>query len=124
MRRPTPAASAALLFFYWSFPALGRRIVAGLRFDPAFARFLLPERRLGLEVVHDELARGEGLAAMGARHGDEDDLIGGLELAVAVHDGAVDHLPARGGLLDDFANRPFGHPGIVLERHRNFAHQP
>src|SRR2546422_1025130 len=77
----------------------------GFRLDPAraFRRVLLfPERGARLEVIHDELARGEGIAAVSASHRDEHDLVVRLEIAVAMDHRAVDHLPAGTRFLGNF----------------------
>src|SRR5271165_578563 len=95
--------------------------VARARLDPALAilRLLfLPEWRAGLEIVHDELAGGKGLAAVRAGHDDEHDLLGGLELADAVDDEHVVHAPACPGLVDDVVERLLGHARIVFQRER------
>src|SRR5437763_9778458 len=66
-----------------AFPARGRLVVAGSRIDPSCALrrlFLFPERRFGFQIIDDEAAGVERLAAMRARHGDEHDLVGGMEL--------------------------------------------
>src|SRR5688572_16512252 len=83
---------------------------------------LLPEWRLGLQVVHDELAGGEGIAAMAARHRHQHDLVVGLQVAVAVDHGVIHDLPLRARLLDDLLDRVLGHAGVMLQRHRHFAH--
>src|SRR5688572_7363145 len=82
----------------------------------------LPERGLGLEVIHDELAGGEGIAAMAARHRHQHDLVVGLQVAVAVDHGVIHDLPLRARLLDDLLDRVLGHAGVMLQRHRHFAH--
>src|SRR5690606_27317596 len=59
-------------------PALGGRIVGVARIDPAraFGGFLaLPERRAGLEEVHDELAGGKGVTAVRTGNTHEHDLV-------------------------------------------------
>src|SRR6185436_13988604 len=115
-------------------PARGGFVVACPRLHPACAfrgLFLLPERRTGLEVVHDEFAGIEGVAAMPARDDHEHDPVGRHELADAMDHRAIDHVPARPGFLDDLGDRALGHSGIVLERHRthgcvfvDIAHKP
>src|SRR5262245_3935229 len=105
-------------------PALGGLVVGLARVDPARAvRVVLffPERRLRLEVVHDELAGGERIAAMAARDRHQHDLVVRLQLAVAVDHGVVHDLPARARLFDDLLDRVFGHARVVLERHRIIA---
>src|SRR5262249_61613115 len=102
-------------------PALRGLVIRRPRLDPARALrrlLLLPERRAGLEVVHDELARGKGLAAVRAGDDDQHDLVGRLELADAVDDEHVHHLPALLRLVDDFRDRLLGHARVVLEGHR------
>jgi hypothetical protein len=59
---------------------------------------------------------------MGARDGDQDDLVRGLQLAVAVDHDTVDHLPAALRFLDYFSYGSLGHAGIVLECHAHVAH--
>ncbi len=53
------------------------------------------------------------------RPGDDDqnDLVGRLQLADAVDDEHVHHVPAVLRLGDDVLERPLGHAGIVLEGH-------
>src|SRR4030095_9719206 len=73
-------------------PARGGFVVASPRLDPGCGGrrlFLFPERPSALEVVHDELARGEGLAAMRARHADQHDLVGGLQFTDAMDDECI-----------------------------------
>src|SRR5439155_25977130 len=101
-------------------PALRGLVVGGSRFDPARSLrsfFFLPERRAGLEVVHDEFAGREGLAAMGAGDHYEHDLIGGFQLADAVNHEHFHHVPAGFRFGDDLFERLLGHAGIVLQRH-------
>src|SRR5262249_32499815 len=94
--------------------------VAFLRLDPARAvgrLLLLPERSARLQVIHQEFAGSEGVAAVRARHDDEHDRVRGLELAVAMDHRAIDDLPAAARFFDDLGERFLGHAGIVLERH-------
>src|SRR5690606_24254391 len=85
----SPHCSASSSIMGWLLallPALGGGVVGLAGIDPARAlgRFLaLPERRAGLEEVHDELAGGEGLAAMRAGHCHEHDLLARFETAEA-----------------------------------------
>src|SRR5581483_289294 len=70
-------------------PALSGEIVAVARLDPTIAlagALLLPERRLGLQVVHDELARAEGLAAVRTGHHNQHDLIERAQRTDAMND--------------------------------------
>ena len=62
---------------------------------------LLPERRLGLQVIHDELAGGERIAPVRARDRHQHDLVARLEVAVAVDHDVVEDLPLRARLFDD-----------------------
>ena len=56
---------------------------------------------------------------MCARHNDEHDLVGGTQLADTMdHEGVVD-IEAPSRFRDDRFERPFGHPRIVLEGHRD-----
>ena len=64
-----------------SLPARRSAVVGFTRIDPARAfrgDFTFSERRLGLQVIYDELAGGEGFAAMRAGHGDQHDLVARL----------------------------------------------
>src|SRR5437762_26523 len=100
-------------------PACRFFVVARARLHPALAGgrvLLFPERRARLQVVHDELARREGVAAMCAGDGYQDDLIGRLELADAVDHQRVVDVPARFRLVDDCRQRLLGHARIMLER--------
>src|SRR5689334_7886883 len=85
--------------------------------------FLLPEGGARFQVIHDELARREGVAAMRARYGDEHDLLARCEIAVAVDHRAIEDVPAAASLLDDRRDGALGHARIVLERHPHLAHQ-
>src|SRR3954465_12098670 len=99
------------------FPALGGFVVRRAGLDPgcaAGALLLLPEGRAGLEVVHDELAGGEGVAAVRARHGHHDNLLVRLERPMAMDHRAVHYLPAPARLLDDLGNRALGHARVML----------
>ena len=96
-------------------------VVAHARVDPAraFGRLLLfPERRARLEIVHDEAAGIEGVAAMGARHRDQHDLVGRPHVADAMDHQRIDDIEALARLVDDRLQRLFRHAGIVLEGHR------
>src|SRR6185437_5379073 len=58
-------------------PTGQRRVVGNAGVDPSrtrWRRLLLPERRLGLQVVHQEFTRLKGLAAMRRGDRDKDDL--------------------------------------------------
>src|SRR6185295_6914708 len=114
------------LFLGGCIPAPRRVVVRALRLDPIrsfVAVLLLPERRARLEVVHDEFAGRERIAAVRARHRDEHDLIARLQLAVAMDHARVAYLPARFRFLHDLRDLALGHPGVVLEGHGDLAHQ-
>src|SRR4030095_16657901 len=105
-------------------PTLGRDIVRRPGFYPTRPRaalFFLPERRARLEIVHDELAGCERIAAVRARHDYEDDLVGGLEKAHPVYDERVVNAPAAFGLPHYLLDGPLRHSRIVLEAH--FCHR-
>jgi DNA-binding MarR family transcriptional regulator len=80
-------------------PARQRGVVRHARIHPAraFRRLLLfPERRLGLEVVHQEFAGLKALAPVGAGDGHQHDLVQRLQQPDAVdHAGAKDVKAAR-----------------------------
>src|SRR6266704_2153282 len=79
-------------------PACRFFVVARACLDPAFAGgcvLFLPEWRACLQIVHDELARGERVAAMRAGDDHQHDLIGRLQLADAVDDRRVVDAPTR-----------------------------
>src|SRR5260221_1894270 len=101
-------------------PALRGFVVGSSRLDPARALrgfFLFPERRAGLEIIHDELASGKGFAAVRSGDDDEHDLVGGLQLADAVNHEHFHYVPAGLRLGDDFFEGLLGHAGIVFESH-------
>src|SRR5437667_9719 len=105
-------------------PARRRVVVARARFDPALAGgrlLLLPERSARLQVIHDEFARGERLAAVRAGHDDQHDLIGGLQLADAMDHERIVDAPSRLGLVDDPRERLLGHARIMFERERGYG---
>src|SRR5262245_21223772 len=106
-------------------PALGLRVVGLLGVDPNLpAGFLtcgkfdlLPERRAGLEVVHQELGGGESLLPMGGGGNDEDNVFARLQPAIAVDDGDAEERPAPLGRLHVARDLGLGHARVVLERH-------
>src|SRR5712691_8890865 len=101
-------------------PALGGLVVGGSRLDPARALrslLLLPERRPRLQVVHDEFAGREGLAAMRSGDDDEHDLVARLQLTDAMYHERLHHVPSLLRLGDNFLERLLGHAGIMLECH-------
>src|ERR1700694_2563501 len=99
-------------------PACGGVFVAGARLDPALAfgrLFFFPEWRAGLEVIHDELARGERLSAVCAGDRDEHDLVAWLERPDAVNDERVVDIPAPLCIIDNLLQRFLGHPRVMLQ---------
>src|SRR6185312_17492485 len=71
-------------------PARGGGIVMLARFDPAcaFAAFLaLPERRIRLEVVHQEFRCFEGCLAVRRSGHDQHDVLARRDAAEAMNDG-------------------------------------
>ena len=101
-----------------------RVVVARARFDPALAGgrlFLLPERSARLQVIHNEFARGERLAAVRPGHDDQHDLIGGLQLADAMDHERIVDAPSRLGLVYDPRERLLGHDRIMFDRERGYG---
>ncbi len=102
-------------------PAVRRRVVALARVDPAAAGrclFLLPEGGARFQVIHDEFAGGEGIAAMRRGRTDEDNAIAGQKAADAVDDADPEQRPSPFGLGDDILQGLLGHAGVMFERHR------
>ena len=62
---------------------------------PSARQLLLPERRAGLEVVHQELGGGEGGLAVRRGGHDQHDVVAGRSVADAMHDQARLQRPAR-----------------------------
>src|SRR5690606_2494306 len=99
-------------------PACARIVIAAARLHPALALrglLLLPEWRLGLEVIHDEFAGGEGVASMRAADGHEHDLVAGAQGADTVDDARVVDIPACPGLIDDGGKRLLGHARVMFQ---------
>ena len=84
----------------WQCPARQGVVVTHPGIDPVRALgrvFLLPERGLGLQIIHQELAGLEGLAAVRGRDGDQYDLVIRLKFSDSVDDpGGVDVEPRKG----------------------------
>src|SRR5690606_34473559 len=101
-------------------PASCRGGIGVPRLHPAIApgcAFLLPEGRARLEIVHDELAGGEGIAPVPRQYDDQHDLVAGAQLADAMdREGRLDG-PALGRLAPDRRERGLGHARVVLEGH-------
>ena len=89
LKRPGAPHPPALLrrVGVFGLPALRGLVVASARLDPtgaALRLFLLPERRLGLEPVDQELAGLEGRLAVGAGGGDVTAFGGGVCLELTM----------------------------------------
>ena len=91
------------------------------RFDPtgAFFAFLaLPERRVGLEVVHQEFRGLEGRLPVRRSGHDQHDVLAWYDAAEAMNDGQALQRPARQRLIGVAADFRFRHARVVLERQR------
>ena len=77
----------------------------------------LPEGRLGLEPVDQEVAGLEGRLAVRRGGDDEHDVLARLQPAIAVDDERGIDRPARQRLRLDLRQRLLRHAGIMLERH-------
>src|SRR5579883_235740 len=116
-RARTSVACARLLFL----PAGRRLVVPGMGADPFFALwrvFQLPERRLGLQPIDQELAGLECRFAVRRADGDQHNTVTGLQPAVAMNDQGRLERPAATGLGLDLLQRRLGHAGIVLQGQR------
>src|SRR5688572_9341291 len=83
-----------------STPAGFSLVVLGAGLDPARGRagiFLLPEGRVRLEVVHEELGALEGGLAMRRERHHLHDRLTGTQRAVAMDDGCLDESEASHG---------------------------
>ncbi len=93
-------------------PPLRDGVVFCLRLDPIARALthqmpLLPERRLGLQIIHEKRRRRERLAAMLARGDDENDRLARKDQTMAVHgedsfERQQEPLQLGEGLLDSF----------------------
>src|SRR5579862_3626245 len=93
-------------------------VVLGAGFDPALAlpRLLaLPERRLGLQPVYEEMASRERGFAMRRGGRDQDDALAGLQPPIAVDDQGGGERPAPVGLGLDLGELLLGHARVVFE---------
>src|SRR5471032_1591557 len=102
------------------FPLLQCGLVGHAGVDPARALrrlLLLPERRFGLQIVDDELAGGEGLAAMRRRHHHQYNLLQRLERTDTVDHQRAEQRPARPGLVDDGGDGLLRHARIMFQLH-------
>src|SRR6516162_7820187 len=98
-------------------PALSRRAIFGARLHPALAGggfFALPERRVGLQPIDQEMASGERSFAVRRGGGGEDDAVARLEPSVAVNDQHRVKRPAPMRLGLDLSQLLLGHAGIML----------
>src|SRR5438067_1191563 len=101
-------------------PALARLVVARTRIDPAraFGRvFLFPERRLGFQVIHQELAGLEALVTVRGSDGHHHDLLAGLQRPDAMDHARAEDVEAPLRLIDHGFDRLLCHAGVVLELH-------
>src|SRR6266699_4243921 len=102
-------------------PACGGSVIAMMRVDPTGsggAFLLLPERRVGLQVIHQELRRCKCRLPVlrGRQH--QHDIFARCDAADAVNDRQSRQRPARHrgfGMARDFGLRHFG---IMFERQR------
>src|SRR5688572_17041556 len=104
-------------------PALCGGVVLARRLDPgaeaAVGEVLaLPERRPGLQEIHQESGGLEGSAAMLGGGRDEDDVLAGGDPAEAMEDGDALQRPAALGLGDDALDLGLDHARIVLQLER------
>jgi hypothetical protein len=83
--------------------------------------FFLPERGLGLQVVHQKLAGLKRLPAVSGRHGHHHDLLARLKDTDPVNDARRADLETLLCLVDHGLDGPLGHAGVVLELHRTHA---
>src|SRR5690625_2341243 len=114
-------ASAALYMALGAFaapgPALGGPAIPRPGLHPVLARcgdFLLPQRRPGLEVIHDEFTGCQGVAAMAAGGADQDDGLAGLQPTDAMDDPDPHQGPEPPGTAQNGLQGPLAHPGLML----------
>src|SRR5271157_3340307 len=108
-------APRLLVAFRGALPTPGRGVVFGAGGDPALAvrRCLaLPERRVGLQPVDQEMAGGECRFAMRRGGGDQDDAVARLEPAVTVNDQRGVERPAPMRFEFDLGELFLGHARI------------
>src|SRR5262249_6850290 len=101
-------------------PALGRGIVNRFGIDPRGAlRSLdfLPERRPGLEIIHQKFGGREGIAAMGGSRDDKDDVVTRQKATMTMNNGGPKQRPSRLSLGYMAGDLRLGHTGIVFEHH-------
>src|SRR5471032_1777175 len=79
--------------------------------------FLLPERRPGLEVVHDEITGLKRGLAMSTGNPDEHDGLTRLKRPYPMQHLKPEQRPALSGLGSDLLQGLFGHAGIMLQEH-------
>ena len=88
--------------------------------NPAFAlagSFLLPERRIGFQVVHDEFSRLEGVTSM-CRCGSHDhDLVPRSERSDPMDNADAPQGPALACLIGNIRKRLLGHSRVVFQGH-------
>src|SRR5437016_10538579 len=79
---------------------------------------LLPERRLGLQIIHEEGRRRESLAAMLARGDDENDRFARPDQSMPVHGEGAFERPAGGRLKGCAVDFGLRHSGIMFDFER------
>ncbi len=85
------------------------------------ALFLLPERRAGLQIVHQKFRRRESGLAMRRRGRDQHDIVARNQPPIAVDHRDAEQRPARARFLDMALDLGLRHAGIVFQRHRHDA---
>jgi len=79
---------------------------------------LLPERRLGLQIIHEKGRRHKSLAAMQARGDDENDRLAWSDQTMPVHGKDAFERPARGRFKGGAVDFGLRHAGIMLDFER------
>src|SRR5580704_1154915 len=79
---------------------------------------LLPERRLGLQIIHEKRRRRESLSAMLARGDDENDWLARKNQTMPVHGEDAFERPAGGRLKGGAIDFGLRHSGIMLDFER------
>jgi hypothetical protein len=101
-------------------PPLCQSIIGLLGIHPGFsasALDLLPERRAGLEIVHEELRGREGVLAMGRRGDDKDYFVPWAQTTEAMNHAHTSQRPSLFGFLHMAGHLSLRHFWVVLERH-------
>src|SRR5438445_11076761 len=98
-------------------PASGQIIVGGLGIDPGGSVRALdpfPERRSGLEVIHQELGGCKSVLPVCRSRDNKHNRLSRNEAADAVDDGDAEKWPAPLGRLNVASNLGLRHAGIML----------